>query len=65
MLFHPGYLRLTLERYDEMDIESEDKLMVHLTNNCYQHKHQHYKEKKETSIATWDALRTEIGAEKT
>lgn len=65
VLFHPGYLRLTLEKYDEEDIESEDKLMVHLTNNCYQHKHKHYKEKKETSIANWDALEAEIGKEKT
>lgn len=65
MLFHPGYLRLTIEKYDEEDIESEDKLMVHLTNNCFQHKHKDYKQKKESSIAKWDAIAAQIGEEKT
>lgn len=30
--------------------------MVHLTNNCFQNKHKLYKEKKEKSIAKWDAI---------
>lgn len=63
-LFHPGYLRLTIEQYDESEIESEEKLMVHLTNNCYQHKHHQYKEKKESSIAEWSLIEAEIGHQK-
>ncbi len=39
--------------------------MVHLTNNCYQHKHKEYKEKKETSIGRWEDIVEEIGKEKT
>lgn len=39
VLFNEGYLRLTIEDYTEEDMESEEKLMVHLTNNCFQNKH--------------------------
>lgn len=44
-------------------MESEAKLMVHLTNNCFQNKHQLYKEKKEDTIGTWELIRKEIGNE--
>lgn len=37
--------------------------MVHLTNNCFQNKHQLYKEKKEDTIGTWELIRKEIGNE--
>lgn len=61
VLFHPGYLRFTIDEYDEKDIEDEQKLMVHLTNNCYQVKHKEYKAKKEQSIGRWDLMEEEIG----
>jgi len=56
VLFHPGYLRLTIEKYSEEDLEDEKSLMVHLTNNCFQNKHPLYKEKKEETIGKWDLI---------
>ena len=56
VLFHPGYLRLTIDEYDEQNIQDEHKLMLHLTNNCYQYKHKDYKAKKEDSIGKWDLI---------
>lgn len=55
-LFNPGYLRLTIEDYCEEDIEDEQRLMVHLTNNCFQNKHELYKQKKEDTIARWELI---------
>ena len=46
-------------------MEDESKLMVHLTNNCFQNKHKLYKEKKEGTIGRWDLIVQEIGAEAT
>ncbi len=53
VLFHPGYLRLTIDEYSEEDLEDEKNLHIHLTNNALQHKHAQYKEKKENSVAQW------------
>ena len=39
--------------------------MIHLTNNCYQHKHKQYKAKKEDSIGKWKLIEDEIGTVKT
>ena len=61
VFFHPGYLRLTLDKYDEEDIENPDKLIIHLTNNCYQYKHKQYKERKEETIRNWSLIDDEIG----
>ena len=60
-LFNPGYLRLTIENYTEIDIENEKNLGVHLTNNCFQVKHKEYKERKEDTIGKWDLIEKEVG----
>lgn len=64
-MFHPGYIRLTIEDYSEEDIENETNLIVHLTNNCFQNKHKLYKERKEDTIGRWDLIVKEIGLEAT
>ena len=61
-LFNEGYLRLTIEDYNEENIEDEKNLGVHLTNNCLQVKNKLYKERKESTIAKWDLIVEEIGA---
>lgn len=55
-LFNTGYLRLTIEDYNEEDLENEEKLMVHLTNNCFQNKHKDYKDKKDQTIGKWSLI---------
>lgn len=65
VLFNPGYLRFTLEKYSEEDVEDTTKLFRHLTNNCFQRKHKEYKQKCEDTIRGWDCIRESIGEEKT
>jgi len=46
-------------------MENEEKLMVHLTNNCFQNKHKLYKEKKEETIGKWTLIEDTIGKQAT
>ena len=39
--------------------------MVHLTNNCFQNKHQLYKQMKEQTIGQWTLIEQTVGKQAT
>jgi len=57
----PGYARLSLNKFTVEDFNNsemvEESRITHLTNASVQRRHKQYKELKESSIISMDALR--------
>lgn len=56
VLFHHGYLRLSLFDYDVTKLEGKDGIATHLTNASVQKAHPLYKENKGKNIKSMKDL---------
>jgi len=57
ILFHHGYLKLSLDRYKiDKEVEEKKKKYMHLVNSHIQKKHQNYSKDKEKTTLNMDSF---------